>query len=186
MTNDPDPIPEPSVEIDLAEPCPAWRRSLPCVDGLCTEAARAALAAADDLGGTAAELSIVLADDTLIRTLNRQWRGQDAPTNVLAFSAREGKTPNPASPLPVLLGDVVLAYETVAAEAAAQGKPLADHLRHLVVHGVLHLLGYDHLGDEDAGRMEALEIRILAGLGVPDPYRHPEPALAGGLETSHG
>lgn len=184
MTNDPDP--EPSVEIDLAEPCPAWRRTLPCVDGLCTGAARAALAAADDAAEGAAELSIVLADDALMRTLNRQWRGQDAPTNVLAFAAREGKTPDPLSPLPVLLGDVVLAYETVTAEAAAQGKPLADHLRHLVVHGVLHLLGYDHLRDEDATRMEALETRILAGLGVPDPYRDREPALAGGLEASHG
>ncbi|HEX7970330.1 MAG TPA: rRNA maturation RNase YbeY, partial [Stellaceae bacterium] len=104
----------------------------------------------------------------LVRALNRQWRGKDVPTNVLSFPAL-GATPPPGAPR--LLGDVVLAFETVAAEAAAQDKPLADHLRHLVIHGVLHLLGFDHESDADAQRMEASEIAILAGLGVPDPYR---------------
>lgn len=156
---------------------------MPDIELLCTEAARAALAAADQAppGAAAAELSIVLADDALVQSLNRQWRGRDAPTNVLAFAAQEGGTPDPASPLPVLLGDVVLACETVTREAAAQGKPLADHLRHLVVHGVLHLLGYDHVADADAQRMEALETRVLAGLGIPDPYRERD-----AVEAAHG
>jgi len=107
-----------------------------------------------------AELSIVLADDALVRTLNRDWRAKDKPTNVLAF-------PNAAP----LLGDVVLAFETCAAEAAAQGKPLADHLSHLVVHGVLHLAGHDHGHAREARIMEDLERRILAAAGIPDPYR---------------
>ena len=93
----------------------------------------------------------------------------DAPTNVLSFPAAASAPPAPGAPL--LLGDVVLAFETVAAEAAAQGKPLADHLAHLVVHGVLHLLGFDHEADAEAERMEALETRLLAGLGIADPYR---------------
>jgi probable rRNA maturation factor len=170
MSNDPDPA---AVDIDFAESCAEWRRQLPEVEALCAAAARAALVAAG--AATApAELSLVLADDTLVRTLNQRWRGQDKPTNVLSFAAEEGSAPAVPAPLPRLLGDVVLAYETVAAEAVAQGKPLADHLRHLVVHGVLHLVGFDHMEDEEAERMEALETRILAGLGVPDPYRERE------------
>jgi probable rRNA maturation factor len=109
-----------------------------------------------------------------VRTLNRDWRGKDRPTNVLSFAALDDVSPD-RPPLtsgePLLLGDIVLAFETVAAEAAAGGKPFADHLRHLLVHGLLHLLGYDHETDEEeAQRMEALETRILAGFGIPDPY----------------
>jgi probable rRNA maturation factor len=118
-------------------------------------------------------LSLVLADDATLRALNRRWRAQDKPTNVLSFAAQGEETPPDA---PLLLGDVVLAFETVAREAAAQGKPLGDHLRHLVVHGVLHLLGHDHERREEAALMEALETRILAGLGVADPYREHEVA----------
>ena len=170
MNNDPDPA---AVDIDFAESCAEWRRQLPEVEALCAAAARAALVAAG--AATApAELSLVLADDALVRTLNQRWRGQDKPTNVLSFAAEEGPAPAVPAPLPRLLGDVVLAYETVAAEAVAQGKPLADHLRHLVVHGVLHLVGFDHMEEEEAERMEALETRILAGLDVPDPYRERE------------
>jgi len=112
----------------------------------------------------------VLADDGEQRRLNRTWRGRDAPTNVLAFPAAPAGVPAVAG-APLLLGDIVLAGETVAREAAEQGKPFADHLRHLVVHGVLHLLGYDHDADEAAVAMEAIETSILAGLGVSDPYR---------------
>lgn len=168
MSNDPDPSAPDSaaVDIDLAEPCALWRRRLPTVKALCLEAARAALASAG-VGGPA-ELSLVLADDALVRSLNARWRGQDKPTNVLSFATEEEPT---APPLPRLLGDVVLAFETVAAEAAEQGKPLADHLRHLIVHGVLHLVGLDHVIEAEAQRMETLETRILAGLAVPDPYR---------------
>lgn len=167
MTDDPDPA-EP-LTIDVAEPCPAWRRHLPDAEAVSTAAARAALAAAVTPAGPA-ELSVVLGDDALLRALNRQWRGQDKPTNVLSFPALETAPPG----APQLLGDVVLAFETVAAEAAAQGKPIADHLRHLIVHGVLHLLGFDHEAEAEARRMEAREIAILAGLGVPDPYSQRE------------
>lgn len=126
-----------------------------------------------------AELSLVLADDATVRALNARWRDKDAPTNVLAFATDE----KPVIGKPVLLGDVVLAYETVAREAKAQGKSLADHLRHLVIHGVLHLLGYDHVAAVPAKRMEALETRILASLGVADPY-HVGPSALG--ETRRG
>jgi probable rRNA maturation factor len=100
--------------------------------------------------------------------LNRDWRGQDKPTNVLAFPAGMDEAAAPGAPL--LLGDVVLAYETVAAEAAAQGKDFAAHLRHLIVHGVLHLVGHDHDEAAAAERMEAVERTILAGFGIADPY----------------
>ncbi len=169
MTDERDPAG--TVEIDLTEPSPLWRRALPEAGRVCERAARAALAGAGS-PRRQAELAIVLADDGLVRMLNRDWRGRDAPTNVLSFAAGEGGPAPPDAPL--LLGDVVLAFETVAAEARAQGKPLADHLAHLVVHGVLHLLGFDHEIAAEARRMEALETRVLAGLGVADPYRLPE------------
>jgi probable rRNA maturation factor len=160
------------VEIDLSLPCASWRRALPAVGALARAAAAAALAQSRKRTGRA-ELSLVLADDATVRALNARWRGKDAPTNVLAFASDEP----PAAGKPVLLGDVVLAYETVAAEAEAQSKSLADHLRHLVIHGVLHILGYDHNAAAPAKRMEALETRILASLGVADPYRVREPVL---------
>jgi len=105
---------------------------------------------------------LVLADDALQRRLNHEFRGRDKSTNVLSFDGA-----------PAALGDVVLALETIAAEAEAQGKPLAHHVAHLVVHGVLHLLGYDHETQGQARSMERLEIEILAGLGIGDPYRLP-------------
>ena len=114
-----------------------------------------------------AGLAIVLTDDSAIRALNREWRGLDAPTNVLSFPA---KTSCAGAHL---LGDIVIAYQTVAREARAEEKPFAHHLAHLAVHGYLHLLGYDHDSHRKAQRMERLEIAILAKLGVPDPYvRH--------------
>jgi probable rRNA maturation factor len=115
-------------------------------------------------------IGVRLTDDDEQRRLNRAYRGKDAPTNVLAFPLADLADPLPPGS-PLLLGDVVLAFETVRREAEAQGKPLADHLRHLVVHGVLHLLGFDHDSELDAAAMEAREVEILAALGVPDPYR---------------
>jgi probable rRNA maturation factor len=156
-----------ALAIDLAEPCAAWRQALPDVERLCREAALAAIAATGVQLGDA-ELSLVLTDNSEIHELNRRWRGKDAPTNVLSFPA-EAERPAPDAPL--LLGDIVLAFETVAREARTQGKRLDQHLTHLVVHGVLHLLGYDHEVEPEALRMEALETEILFGLGVPDPYR---------------
>jgi probable rRNA maturation factor len=167
--------PRRAIAIDLAQRSPLWRRELPDVAGRCTAAARAALAAAGTAFDGPAELSIVLADDALLRRLNRKWRGLDKPTNVLAFPALAG-TAGPGAPR--LLGDVVLGFETVAREARRQEKALADHLAHLVVHGVLHLLGFDHARAAAARRMEAVETVVLSRLGIADPY-HPREAADG-------
>jgi probable rRNA maturation factor len=154
----------PEIEIILDEP--AW------TDDVTDAPARARLAAEAALtGGGAAEgarLTVVLADDAAVRELNRRFRGQDKSTNVLAFPSG---APDAAFPEECTLGDVILAHDTCRREAAAQGKPLADHLAHLVVHGVLHLLGRDHQTDAEAERMEDEERAILARIGVPDPYR---------------
>ncbi len=113
------------------------------------------------------ELGVVFTDDARIRELNAGWRGKDKATNVLSFPAFPETQ---SGPLPPLLGDIVLAAETVASEAALEGKPLDNHISHLVVHGLLHLLGYDHEAETEAEEMEALERRILARLAIPDPY----------------
>ena len=128
------------------------------MDGLIRRGVQAALAGQARTG----ELSVVLSDDAHVRALNRDYRGRDAPTNVLSF------------PMPQdtgLLGDVVLARETLAREAGEQGKRFEDHLTHLLVHGVLHLLGFDHDNDADANAMEAREAAVLARLGIDNPYR---------------
>jgi probable rRNA maturation factor len=135
--------------------CPDWRRTLPDAREI---ARRAAKVAAPNTGDT---ITILLTDDDTVRDLNARFRGKDAPTNVLAF---------PSVPGAGHLGDIALAHGVCAREAAEQGKTLADHLRHLVVHGVLHLSGHDHETDDEAGVMEALERRLLARLGVDDPY----------------
>jgi probable rRNA maturation factor len=118
-----------------------------------------------------AELSLLLTDDKRIRTVNRDWRGFDKPTNVLSFPA---VPPGKIAASPVL-GDIVLAYETLLREAQAEEKSFADHLSHLVIHGLLHLLGEDHETPEQAQRMEARETAALASLGIADPYAGSEP-----------
>ena len=148
---------------------PCWRRPGLKAATLARQAALAAIALSGRAPAQFAELSIALADDATVQSLNKRYRGKDKPANVLSFAATERPQPRPEG-APLALGDVILAGETVAAEAAAQGKPLADHLRHLVVHGVLHLLGYDHEAGAEARRMEALEVRVLAQLGVANPY----------------
>lgn len=154
--------------VEVSAPCPAWERE--CADAATAAEEAARLALQREKAPDGAVVDITLSDDEAQHTLNRIWRGKDAPTNVLAFPAADPATlPPPGAPL--LLGDVILAYETVSREALEQGKPFADHLRHLVVHGVLHLLGYDHLDEREAAAMEAKEIAILAELGVPNPYR---------------
>jgi probable rRNA maturation factor len=167
-------VTEPTAAIEIGSVCAAWSRVCPAAEELADAAARLALARGMAAAGiaplTPVELGVSLADDAGQQRLNREWRGVDRPTNVLAFSAWEPGAPTPPD-APLLLGDVVLAFETVAREADEQGKPFADHLSHLVVHGVLHLMGYDHDTDAAALAMESLETAILASLGVPDPYR---------------
>lgn len=130
-------------------------------------ARRAIREAAALLAMPAAELAIVLTDNSAIRLLNRAWRGVDAATNVLSFPAKR------AGDGPPLIGDIVLAYETIAGEARAEHKPFAHHVAHLAVHGFLHLLGYDHVRDKDAEVMEKVELDVLRRLAIPDPYRRP-------------
>ena len=113
----------------------------------------------------AAEVSILLTDDAHQRVLNREWRKIDKPTNVLSFPQLE-----PFTPVAGLVGDITLARETLEREADEQGTAFADHFTHLVVHGFLHLLGYDHEDDEEAREMESLEVSVLATLGIADPY----------------
>ena len=133
---------------------------------------RAIAAAASTVGFDAggAELAVMLTDDAGVRSLNKDFRGIDKPTNVLSFPARA----RGADGQPRMLGDIAIAYETVVREAAGERKPFAHHLSHLAVHGFLHLIGHDHETDDDAEAMEALETEILAQLGIPDPYAERE------------
>lgn len=124
--------------------------------------ARVVAAAGAALDGVTGEVVVLLTDDATVRDLNARFRGKDRPTNVLSFPAPETARPH--------LGDLVLASGVCVAEAAEQGKTVADHLSHLVVHGVLHLLGHDHEDDVEAEAMEARERAVLAILGVADPY----------------
>lgn len=148
----------------------SWLTALPSIVDR-TSAAVAAGVAAD----TNLTADLALSDDAAVCVLNRDWRGQDKPTNVLSF-------PSPAIPVadggPRFLGDIVIAEETLLAEAAAAGIPPIHHFQHLLVHGLLHLLGYDHEVDAEAEIMERLETEILAALGVSDPYAGTE-AVAG-------
>lgn len=183
MSDDPDSPSSPDtpqISIAVTILTPAWRDTLSEAEPLARRAARAALAAAalaavEEGAAPAreAEVGLVLADDATLGRLNRRYRGIEGPTNVLSFAASEGAASEGAAPEssgPLLLGDVVLAYETIRRESEEQGKRFSDHLCHLVVHGVLHLLGYEHGSEAQAAAMERLEIAALAGLGVSDPY----------------
>jgi probable rRNA maturation factor len=148
----------PTIEIELASA--AWHaepNAEACI--------RNALTAAANRVPGEGEVSVLLTDDAAVRALNREWRGNDKPTNVLSFPAPK----QPAGP--AMLGDIAIAYKTVAREAAEEGKPFLHHLAHLAVHGYLHLMGYDHQTDSEAAAMEALERDILRDLRIPDPYR---------------
>ena len=130
--------------------------------------ATAAELVAADVGET--ELAVMLTDDDGIRTLNRNWRGIDKPTNVLSFPALQPTGPRGPGDAPRMLGDIAIAYETTRREADGERKPFDHHLSHLAVHGFLHLVGYDHEKDQEAETMEELEREILSQLGIPDPY----------------
>ncbi len=121
-------------------------------------------------GDAAAELSIVFTDDAAMRKLNAKWRGKDSPTNVLSFPQAAPPGSGAFSGSGRLLGDVILSAETIAREAALAEKPLEDHMAHLIIHGYLHLLGFDHQVDADAEKMEQLERVALKKLGIADPY----------------
>jgi len=152
--------------IDIEIEDDAWAEALPDAVILVRAAALAALDGADarpkDAGVDSGLVAVLLTDDEAVADLNAEYRRKTGPTNVLSFPAAQ----NPEG----FLGDLALAYGVCAQEAEQQNKSLADHLQHLVAHGVLHLVGYDHMNEDEAADMEGLERRILAGLGVPDPY----------------
>ncbi|NBC88625.1 MAG: rRNA maturation RNase YbeY [Alphaproteobacteria bacterium] len=147
--------------------------------GLETIGAEALAAVLARRGLTAADATLLAASDARVARLNADFRGKPAPTNVLSWPSRDLGPPEPGAPPPLprpdatgdlYLGDIALAWETCAREAAAAGRPISAHATHLVVHAILHLLGYDHIFDQDADLMERLEVEILSTLGVPDPY----------------
>ncbi len=145
--------------------CDAWNQQ-EGFEALANEVIAKAVAATKIKLAKGAEVSLLLCDDARIRDINRAWRGLDKPTNVLSF---------PAAPRAMLakspaVGDIAIAHETVAREAVDEGKSFRDHYMHMVAHGFLHLLGYDHETDAQAEEMEGLEISILGALGVADPY----------------
>ena len=149
------------------------------LEPLAEAAARAALAGLG-LAAEGFQISLLACDDARIAVLNADFRGKPAPTNVLSWPSEEraaefvGEEPERPEPgtgdAPEELGDIAIAWETCAREAAEQEKPMEAHVTHLVVHAVLHLLGYGNIEDEDAALMEGLEVRILASMGLPDPY----------------
>ena len=156
-----------TLDIDITREAGDWARALPGAE----ELARCAVeAAVKQVGGVPAhaEVSVLLTDDAHQQVLNREWRGKDKPTNVLSFPGDDaGGVPEG---VPVLLGDIAIAFETTQREAQDQEKSLSDHFCHLVVHGMLHVLGFDHETEEQADEMEPLEIEVLAGLGIASPY----------------
>ncbi len=153
-----------TIEVDIR--CPDWLAALPEAEALCRQAAGAVWTGSDLHGEV--EVSLVLADDDLIQGLNRAYRNKDAPTDVLSFAA--GDAVHVLHGMPRLLGDVVVAYGVATGDAEQDGISLGDHLSHLIVHGMLHLLGHDHEKDLEAERMERLETDILSTLGIADPY----------------
>lgn len=178
-----DPLPPPAADgslvVDVSVECGGWSEGIPGAVDACADGLAAALEfIPGDLPGI--EVSVALVDDHAIRDLNKRFRGIDKPTNVLSFPAlgaeelealgRGARPPGVPPGVAVTVGDLALALETLQREAAAQGKEPLAHFQHLLVHGFLHLFGYDHMDDMQAEVMERLEARILGQLGLPDPY----------------
>ena len=153
------------ITLDIMIEAGDWGR-LEDAEALAQKAAEAALAVTYEASGDF-EASVMLTDDARIQELNRTWRAKDKPTNVLSFPAPE----QPGATGPRHLGDIALAYESLVRESEEESKELAHHFAHLMVHGVLHLLGYDHEVEAEAEIMEGLEVKALATLGIADPYR---------------
>jgi probable rRNA maturation factor len=154
------------LSLDILHEAGDWS-GLPDRDALAIAAAAMLAAASQFSDQLPAEACVALSDDATVRELNARFRGKDKPTNVLSFPAQGGFA---GESTPQSLGDIVLAQETIAREAADLGLPHAHHFQHLVVHGLLHLLGYDHETDAEAEEMEGLEVEILSRLGIPNPY----------------
>ncbi|MEM7023563.1 MAG: rRNA maturation RNase YbeY [Pseudomonadota bacterium] len=175
----------PSVIVTIDSP--GWPAVLDDAPAACQQAVAATLArATPGLQPIRAEVSVLLGDDLAVRQLNADHRQQDKPTNVLAFPLLELEHGRPRDRLPlqafdgpVMLGDIAVALGTVCREASDAKRPVRAHLSHLVVHGTLHLLGFDHGDDQEAEVMEDLERHILADLGIPDPYAEPADDRAG-------
>jgi probable rRNA maturation factor len=161
------------LEIDVNVAAPAWRR-IADLEDLAKACVHQSLATSEATLAPECEISVTFCDDAAIQALNAEWRGKDQPTNVLSFP-----TPGALGRKP-LLGDVIVAFETVAKEAEQQGKLLRAHTAHMIAHGFLHLIGYDHETAAEAERMEALERKIATALGFPDPYAEDADGPAGG------
>jgi probable rRNA maturation factor len=158
------------LHIDVTVDCSQWNEVLPGAATLARKACNAVFnkvrtASSDQT----AEVSILLSNDVLVRRLNSEYRNLDEPTNVLSFATAINETP--LTSLPLLLGDIIVAYETLVNEASSEDKKISDHLCHLIVHGMLHLLGFDHQALVDADIMENIEINILQKLNVENPYQ---------------
>jgi probable rRNA maturation factor len=166
-----------SLQSDISVECELWSK-LADLDALVEHALQAARLEAGKTLINGAEVSLLFCDDGRIQELNRDWRGLDKPTNVLSFPAAPADRLASAP----LLGDIAIAFETVTKEARDEDKSLSDHTSHMIVHGFLHLLGYDHENEEEAEEMEDLERRALARLGIADPYAASE--LVNGKKAS--
>ena len=156
--------------VELIYSCPHWQELdelEPKISRAANKACRAACQTGNQQGPF--EVAINLSDDAQVKQLNNQFRGKDKPTNVLSFPYEDDFPQLQQGPAP--LGDLILAFETVSTEASELGKPLDHHIAHLVVHGILHLFGYDHIEDNEAEEMEQLEEQILSSLQIPSPYR---------------
>lgn len=156
------PKPKPAASVDIDVQSPLWAEQ-PAAE----QTVRDAIAAAAALSTSGGEVSILLTDDSAVRVLNRDWRGIDKPTNVLSFPAPKNLSQGGAA----ILGDIVIAYETLKRESDDEDREFLHHLTHLTVHGYLHLLGYDHQTGAEAAAMEALESRIMTHMQLPDPWQ---------------
>lgn len=173
-------IPAAAISVAVTVDDDTWRAEIADIGAVCEDACRATLKRVLAPNAGPVEVSVVLTDDATVQELNARYRGQDQPTNVLSFALAEEELDRPAAghrEVPAggiavdgMLGDIIVAHGVVGREAVAMGRHLPDHLCHLLVHGCLHLLGFDHHGDDAAATMEPLEVAILSGLGVADPY----------------
>ncbi|MCR9214936.1 MAG: rRNA maturation RNase YbeY [Proteobacteria bacterium] len=175
------------IELAIAVKDNSWRDLLPNLETCTKEVIEATLSALQEEFGTlpiageiqpVVEISLVLTGDKEIRELNRDYREKNRPTNVLSFPDtlidEDALKEAALTEEPLMFGDIIMASDTIREEADAQHKSIADHFRHLLVHGVLHLAGHDHIDENEAQIMEQLEIDILRGLGIPNPYEIPD------------